>query len=506
MSPEYFVIPLIMNQATSIIETLKTGIIIFDFSILLIFIFMFYMTDLNYIKRYYYSWNENRKNSIVICNEQRSRSIRFRAIMHFLAKQNESVYRIREDTEFDWDDLEKRSEYLVDQMKEFKLTDTIYGKIKNEEKEKVRNPETNNNLVVEYNTLILFSYKHNLTYLQKWIDERVKEYKTYLKTSSNEKQLFITVSSDTTSEKGGKNKKNNNNGLLIDSVEWDSSITFENSYFQQMDEIIKKIDFFLNNKEWYMKRGIPYNLGILLHGEPGCGKTRFIKQLMNHTGRHGIDIKLNDAMDFTHLQNIIYKEELDDTHIIPQTQRILIFEDIDALGDVVKDRDLKKIDSDTSSDISIHDSHFVTIDKRKENNNNNSNSNNNSNDMLNNFLKMANSSSSTQSKCNNNLSYLLNMLDGIHECSGRILIMTTNKLDVLDKALIRPGRIDIKINFQKCSLYDISKMIEKFWNIVIPSETILPEIERKYTNAEIINIFRSTDDFESIRNDFCISS
>jgi ATP-dependent 26S proteasome regulatory subunit len=502
MSPEYFVIPLIMNQATSIIETLKTGIIIFDFSILLIFIFMFYMTDINYIKRYYYSWNENRKNSIVICNEQKARSIRFRAIMYFLAKQNESVYRIREDTEFDWDDLEKRSEYLVDQMKDFKLTDTIHGKIKNEEKDKVRNPETNNNLVVEYNTLIIFSYKHNLTYLQKWIDEKVKEYKEYLKTSSNEKQLFITVSSDTTSEKVGKNKKKS--GLTIDSVEWDSSITFENSYFQEMDEIIKKIDFFLNNKKWYMQRGIPYNLGILLHGEPGCGKTRFIKQLMNHTGRHGIDIKLNDAMDFTNLQNIIYKEELDDTHIIPQMQRILIFEDIDALGDVVKDRDLKKVESDTSSDISIHDSHFVNLEP--ENNNNNKNNNNNNNDILNQFLKLSNASSCTQAKYNNNLSYLLNMLDGIHECSGRILIMTTNKIDVLDKALIRPGRIDIKINFQKCSLYDISKMIEKFWNIVIPSETILPEIERKYTNAEIINIFRSTDDFESIRNDFCISS
>jgi hypothetical protein len=500
MSPEYFVIPLIMNQATSIINTLKTGIIIFDFSILLIFLFMFYTADVNYIKKYYYSWNENRKNSIVICNEQRKRSIRFRAIMHFLAKQNESVYRIREDTEFDWDDLEKRSEYLVDQLKEFKLTDTIYGKIKNEEKDKVKNPDTNNTLVIEYNTLFLFSYKHNLSYLQKWIDERVKEYKTYLKTSCNEKQLFITVSSNTTPEKGGKNKKNNNNNnneLLIDSVEWDSSITFKNSYFQEMDEIIKKIDFFLNNKEWYMKRGIPYNLGILLHGEPGCGKTRFIKQLMNHTGRHGIDIKLNDAMDFTHLQNIIYKEELDDTHIIPQTQRILIFEDIDALGDVVKDRDLKK----SASDVSLPDSHFVTIDKGKENE---TSINKNNNDMLNSFLKMASSSSSSlsQAKCNNNLSYLLNMLDGIHECSGRILIMTTNKLDVLDKALIRPGRIDIKINFQKCSLYDISKMIEKFWNIVIPTETLLPAIERKYTNAEIINIFRSTDEFDCIRHEF----
>lgn len=495
MSPEYFVIPLIMNQATSIINTLKTGIIIFDFSILLIFIFMFYMTDVNYIKKYYYSWNENRKNSIVICNEQRTRSIRFRAIMHFLAKQNDTVYCIREDTEFDWDDLEKRSEYLVDQVKEFKLTDTIYGKIKNEEKEKVRNPESNNTVVIEYNTLILFSYKHNLAYLQKWIDERVKEYKTYLKTSSNEKQLFITVSTDTNPEKKVKNKNNNTNGLLIDSVEWESSITFENSYFQEMDDIIKKIDFFLNNKEWYMKRGIPYNLGILLHGEPGCGKTRFIKQLMNHTGRHGIDIKLNDAMDFTYLQNIIYKEELDDTHIIPQTQRILIFEDIDALGDVVKDRDLKK----SASDLSLHESHFVNVDKGKEN------SSKNNNDMLNSFLKIANSSSTSslsQAKCNNNLSYLLNMLDGIHECSGRILIMTTNKLNVLDKALIRPGRIDIKINFQKCSLYDISQMIEKFWNIVIPSETLLSEIQRKYTNAEVINIFRSTDDFESIRHEF----
>ena len=117
---------------------------------------------------------------------------------------------------------------------------------------------------------------------------------------------------------------------------------------------------------------------------------------------------------------------------------------------------------------------------------------------MSNFFKISN-----QTKQNNNLSYLLNMLDGIHECSGRILIMTTNKLDVLDKALIRPGRIDIKINFQKCSLYDISRMIKSFWNIDIPSDTILPEIERKYTNAEIINIFRSTDDFESIRSEFC---
>ena len=486
MSPDYFVIPLIMNQATSIINTMKTGVIIFDFAVLLVFLFMFYTADINYIRRYYILWNDNKKSSIVISTNNENRTIRFRAIMHYITTKNNNIYRIREDAEFDWEDVEKRSQYLIDQLKDFKLDENIYGKIRREEREKNRNPDTNNIITIEYDTLTVFSSKHNLTYLQKWIDDRLKEYKEHLKRTSNDKQLFITVAGDSNDDSKKKKYKNkNNNGLLIESVEWESSITFKNSYFQNMDEIIKKIDFFLNNKKWYMERGVPYNLGILLYGEPGCGKTRFIKQLMNYTGRHGIDIKLNDSMDFTDLQNVIYKEELDETHIIPQNQRILIFEDIDALGDVVKDRDLKK----SESNLSINESHFVSVGNGEINNNGN---------ILNNFLKMTN-----QTKQNNNLSYLLNMLDGIHECSGRILIMTTNKLDVLDKALIRPGRIDIKINFQKCSLYDISRMIKSFWNIDIPSDTILPEIERKYTNAEVINIFRSTDDFESIRSEFC---
>jgi chaperone BCS1 len=94
------------------------------------------------------------------------------------------------------------------------------------------------------------------------------------------------------------------------------------------------------------------------------------------------------------------------------------------------------------------------------------------------------------------------MLDGIHECSGRILIMTTNKVDVLDKALIRPGRIDLKLHFKKCSAYDIAQMIAKFWLIEVPMEDIRPEIDGKYTSADIINLFRSTDEFENIKSEF----
>ncbi|CAN0389181.1 unnamed protein product, partial [Ectocarpus sp. 13 AM-2016] len=40
---------------------------------------------------------------------------------------------------------------------------------------------------------------------------------------------------------------------------------------------------------------------------------------------------------------------------------------------------------------------------------------------------------------------LLNVLDGVVDTPGRIVIMTTNHPESLDAALIRPGRIDKKI-------------------------------------------------------------
>ena len=43
------------------------------------------------------------------------------------------------------------------------------------------------------------------------------------------------------------------------------------------------------------------------------------------------------------------------------------------------------------------------------------------------------------------LSALLNAIDGVGSQEGRILIMTTNHISRLDDALIRPGRVDKKV-------------------------------------------------------------
>ena len=55
--------------------------------------------------------------------------------------------------------------------------------------------------------------------------------------------------------------------------------SFKNVFFTEKEEMIKKIQFFLNNESWYEEHGIPYMFGLLLHGEPGCGKTSTIKAI-----------------------------------------------------------------------------------------------------------------------------------------------------------------------------------------------------------------------------------
>lgn len=53
------------------------------------------------------------------------------------------------------------------------------------------------------------------------------------------------------------------------------------------------------------------------------------------------------------------------------------------------------------------------------------------------------------------LSGLLNVIDGVASTEGRILVMTTNHIEKLDKALIRPGRVDLTVRFDLASSFTI---------------------------------------------------
>lgn len=471
MTPEYLLYPIIANAMNQVINY-RTGYILLDVIIMgFIFIMVFGVdrhtikTQVKNIYSKYFSQHFT-NNMVVLCNEDnKQRTYRYRAIMYYMSlNKHNTVHRVKEVSEVFWDNDDNKtevSEFIVDQEKEFILDEHIYGYVATERKE--RNRSLDRTETIDMNILTIYSKKYDINYLQKWIDMRVSEFKQYLKIKSSEEQLLVTVSHDS-------------KRISVEGSPWSSTVTFDNSYFHMKDQLLSKIDFFLNNQQWYIDHGIPYNLGILLYGEPGCGKTRFIKQLMNYTKRHGIDIKLCDNFDFNELKEVIYNEEIDYKFIIPQDQRIIIFEDIDAMGNVIKERK-NTPDSEDEDDSSLEKKEQKIIQK-----------------LMN--IETKNN--------NNNLSFLLNILDGLNECSGRIIIMTTNKIDILDKALIRPGRIDIKIEFTKCSTYDIMMMIRTFWKIDIDINMIRTDINMKYTSAEVINIFRTTFDFEDIKSEFLI--
>jgi SpoVK/Ycf46/Vps4 family AAA+-type ATPase len=79
------------------------------------------------------------------------------------------------------------------------------------------------------------------------------------------------------------------------------------------------------------------------------------------------------------------------------------------------------------------------------------------------------------------LSFLLNLLDGVLEIPGRIVVMTSNYPKKLDHALIRPGRIDIIADFKKCSRDTIIEMIEFFYDIKLKND--------EKENIQILNDF-----------------
>jgi mitochondrial chaperone BCS1 len=61
------------------------------------------------------------------------------------------------------------------------------------------------------------------------------------------------------------------------------------------------------------------------------------------------------------------------------------------------------------------------------------------------------------------LSGLLNALDGISAQEGRLLFATTNRYHTLDPALIRPGRMDLHVEFRLTSRYQAKILYKHFY-------------------------------------------
>ena len=471
---------LLTNMIINYVSKVESGYIILDIIYMFsLTSFIFYIIQPNFktmflkkMESYIYYWNKT--NRIKFSSSKNGNSMRQKAIMYYISRKNDpSIKVLSEILEVKYnnttDDYEDRKTglYRVDQDTVFNIDTNIMGRVYYEEKEKQDyGPKV---VYVEYIFLEIFSSKLSMNAMEDWVAKKLKEYENHLQDKIIDKQLLFDV---------GYNMKEKTLDVTYSS--WQSNITFDNRFFTNKEMIFDKVKFFMNNPEWYKDRGVPHTLGFLLWGEPGCGKTGFIKALLNYTGRHGINIKLNNKFDINKLKDIMTNDNIADVKI-PQNKRIFIFEDIDCMGDMVHSRDL-----DTSPKL---ETRYISRDKEEVKLTTAEIIKMKEDDKLFELFK-------DDTAYNNNLSNFLNILDGLQECPGRIIVMTTNKPDKLDKAMIRPGRIDHNIHFTLATLDDTISILEFYWKEKIPS-TYLKKIRQidhnKLSHAMIVNICRTTN-------------
>jgi AAA+ superfamily predicted ATPase len=249
-----------------------------------------------------------------------------------------------------------------------------------------------------------------------------------------------------------------------------------------MDEIKKDIQLFLNSNEWYDHRDIPYTRGYLFYGLPGTGKTSLIKGLSLGCKRHIHYLMLNNVNSDAELLRLFEDIKYDET--------ILVIEDIDCMDQLVKDRKLKHREKEEEN--------RKRVQKKKKRHNSEDDTDDEDDKELDKPSYKNNEYKTGKTLANNyklTLAGLLNALDGLINSHGRILIMTTNHPEILDKALLRPGRIDRKFYFSNCNREQIRELYEMFFNKTC-KESLLKDIkENDYSPAHVTSVFlRYRDD------------
>lgn len=228
----------------------------------------------------------------------------------------------------------------------------------------------------------------------------------------------------------------------------------------QLQKVKNDIEEFVESKEWYYDRDIPYTRGYLFYGEPGTGKTSLIKGMSTYTQRHIHYLMLDNIKDDEQLLNLM--KEID------YTKTILVIEDVDCISNIIKDRNLQK-------------NEYLDSLKKEIKELNDKISKNSSDGPSNRF--------DTNYKSNLTLSGLLNSLDGVFNNDGRIMIMTTNHPEILDKALIRPGRIDMRVEFAYCNHQQIIDIFKIMFDEVVDISHLENVEEYKYSPAFITSLF-----------------
>lgn len=344
----------------------------------------------------------------------------------------------------------------------------------------------------------VFSYTLTMDKLRLAIDDMLRQFRLKLHNKLGRDLYYFSEVSLHADPGGVRNMSSSHYTdphLMFNMQKFVTNRSFSNLFGEEFHQIRRRAEFFMANRQWYDNKGVPYTLGLMLTGSPGTGKTSVAKCLANEMQRHIVNVQLNDNMTKTQMENLFYNEMLtvstsngkSELLAIPIEKRLYVFEDIDAQSSIVHTRDYDESDPiqrlqreklDLRTQLNEANARIAALESVS------------SGGMpmpgMRNPLTPIHVNGPTSGQ-KVTLSLLLNILDGILETPGRVVIMSSNFVERLDKALIRPGRIDLIARFSFATNPQIREMLEHRYDrrLTTKQAQIVGRLQPCLTPAEV---------------------